>query len=43
MNSPLQIVLFTLRDPELNAVFNASADVRHVQRELDVMTRSGSP
>ena len=23
----LQIVLFTLRDPELNAVYNASADV----------------
>ena len=28
MNSPsLQIVLFTLTDPELNAVYNASADV----------------
>ena len=39
----LQIVLFTLRDPELNAVYSSNADVRHVQRELEVMPRSGSP
>jgi len=35
----LQIVLFTLRDPELNAVYNGTADVRHVPRELEVMAR----
>ena len=35
----LQIVLFTLRDPELNAVYNGNADVWHVPRELEVMTR----
>ena len=32
----LHIVLFTLRDPELNAVYNATADV---PRELEVMAR----
>ena len=35
----LQIVLFTLGDPELNAVYNTSADVLHVPRVLEVMTR----
>ena len=35
----LQIVLFTLRDPELNAVYSGNADVRHVPRELEVMPR----
>ena len=44
----LQIVLFTLRDLELNAVYNATADAPHVPRELEVMAReweslSGSP
>ena len=34
-----QIVLFTLRDPELNAVYSGNADVRHVPRELEVMPR----
>ena len=38
-NCSLQIVLFTLRDPELNAVCNSAADERHTPRELDVMTR----
>ena len=33
----LQIVLFTLEDLELNAVYNATADVLHVPRELEVM------
>ena len=32
----LQIVLFTLSDPELNAVYSGNADVRHVPRELEV-------
>ena len=32
----LQIALFTLRDPELNAVYSGNADVRHVPRELAV-------
>ena len=35
----LQIVLFTLGDPELNVVYNATADVWHVPRELEVMVR----
>ena len=35
----LQIVLLTLRDPELNAVYNGTADVRHVRRELEVTAR----
>ena len=35
----LQIVLFTLGDIELNAVYNTTADVLHVPRELEVMTR----
>ena len=45
MNSPfpfrqrLQIVLFTLWDPELNAVNNTTADVLHVQGVLEVMAR----
>ena len=30
----LQIVLFTLGDLDLNAVYNATADVLHVTREL---------
>ena len=34
----LQIVLFALGDLELNAVYNASADVLHVPRELEAMT-----
>ena len=33
----LQIVLFTLRDPELNAVYHATADVLLVPRELEVI------
>ena len=33
----LQIVLFTLRDPELNSVYHATADVRRVPRELVVV------
>ena len=35
----LQIVLFTLRDPESNAVYNTTANVLHVPRELEVMAR----
>ena len=35
----LQIVLFTPRDPELNAVYNTTADVLHVPRVLEVMAR----
>ena len=35
----LQIVLFTLGDPELNAVYNGTADVRYVPRELEVMAK----
>ena len=35
----LQIVLFTLGDPELNAVYNTTADVLHVPRVLEVMAR----
>ena len=33
----LQIVLFTLGDLESNAVYNTTADVLHVPRELEVM------
>ena len=33
------MVLFTLGIPELNAVYNAVADVLHVPRELEVMAR----
>ena len=39
----IQIDLFTLRDPELNAVYNATADVYHVPRELEVMARGSPP
>ena len=35
----LQIVLVTIRDPELNAVYSGIADVRHVPRDLEVMPR----
>ena len=35
----LQIVLFTLRDPKMNAVYNDTADVQHVPRELGVMAK----
>ena len=35
----LQTVLLTPGDPELNAVYNANADIWHVPREL-VMVRS---
>ena len=35
----IHIVFFTLRDPELNAVYSSNADVRHVPRELEVMSR----
>ena len=34
----LQTVLFTMGDPVLNPVYNANADIWHVQREL-VMVR----
>jgi len=37
------IVLFILRDPELNAAYNGIEDIGHVPRELEVMVRSGSP
>ena len=41
MNSPSasRLSSFTLRDPEFNAVYNATADVWHVQRELEVLAR----
>ena len=35
----LQIVLFTLGDSVLNAVYNTTADVLHVPRVLEVMAR----
>ena len=35
----LHIVLFTLGDPELNAVYNTTADVLHVPPVLEVMAR----
>ena len=35
----LQIVLFTQGDPELNAVYNTTADVLHVPRVLEVMAK----
>ena len=35
----LQIVLFTMGDPELNAVYNTTVDVLHVPRVLEVMAR----
>ena len=35
----LQIVLFTLGDLELNAVYNATANALHAPRELEVMAR----
>ena len=35
----IQIVLFTLRGPELNAVYNGTADACHVPRELEVVPR----
>ena len=34
-----QVVLFTLRDPELNAVHDDTTDVRHMLREPEVMVR----
>ena len=35
----LPIVLFTLWDPEFNAVHDCTTDVQHVPRELEVMVR----
>ena len=35
----LQIVLSTLGDPVLNAVYNTNVDVLHVPRVLEVMAR----